>query len=212
MSVLERLEQHVVVAVMRAPDAGAAVSGAAALVDGGVRALEITYSTPGAADVIARLRAEYGDEVVVGAGTVTTTRQVAESVGAGADFLVSPGVTAEVAEAMRASGAPFALGALTPSEVMAATDLGADLVKLFPGSLGGPDYLRALRGPFPDVPFMPTGGVSVDNARTWLEVGAVCLGAGGDLVSADLLARGDHAEITRRARAFMAAVAPRPGP
>jgi 2-dehydro-3-deoxyphosphogluconate aldolase/(4S)-4-hydroxy-2-oxoglutarate aldolase len=109
---------------------------------------------------------------------------------------------------MRSSGTPFAIGALTPSEVMAAGDLGADLVKLFPGSLGGPSYLKALRGPFPDVPFMPTGGVSVDNARCWLEAGAVCLGAGSDLVSNALLAGGDSAEITRRAQAFMAAVRP----
>jgi 2-dehydro-3-deoxyphosphogluconate aldolase / (4S)-4-hydroxy-2-oxoglutarate aldolase len=94
---------------------------------------------------------------------------------------------------------------------MLAVELGADLVKLFPGSLGGPGHLRALRGPFPDLPFMPTGGVSVANARAWLDAGAVCLGAGGDLVSADLLARGDHAEITSRAAAFMSAVAPAPG-
>jgi 2-dehydro-3-deoxyphosphogluconate aldolase/(4S)-4-hydroxy-2-oxoglutarate aldolase len=158
--------------------------------------------------VIAQLVKEYGDDLLVGAGTVTTPRQVGEAVEAGAQYLVSPGTSVAVAEEMRSSGTPFAIGALTPSEVMAAGDLGANLVKLFPGSLGGPPYLRALRGPFPDVPFMPTGGVSIDNARSWLDAGAVCLGAGSDLVSNALLASGDSAEITRRAQAFMAAVRP----
>jgi 2-dehydro-3-deoxyphosphogluconate aldolase / (4S)-4-hydroxy-2-oxoglutarate aldolase len=208
MNVLDALREHVVVAVLRAPTPEAAISGVAALVDGGVRALEITYSTPRAPAVIAQLIERYGDEVLVGAGTVTTPEQVTEAVDAGAQYLVSPGTSRPVAEAMRASGTPFAIGALTPSEVMAAGELEADLVKLFPGSLGGPSYLKALRGPFPDVPFMPTGGVSIDNARSWLDAGAVCLGAGSDLVSGALLAQGDHAEITRRARAFMAAVGP----
>jgi 2-dehydro-3-deoxyphosphogluconate aldolase / (4S)-4-hydroxy-2-oxoglutarate aldolase len=212
MSALERLRQHVVVAVMRAPSPDAALGGVRALVEGGVRAIEVTYSNPRAPWVIARVREEYGDEVVVGAGTVTTPRQASEAADAGAQFLVSPGTTPTVAEAMRASGTPYALGALTPSEVMLAVELGADLVKLFPGSLGGPGHLRALRGPFPDLPFMPTGGVSVANARAWLDAGAVCLGAGGDLVSTALLARGDHAEITSRAAAFMSAVAPAAGP
>jgi 2-dehydro-3-deoxyphosphogluconate aldolase/(4S)-4-hydroxy-2-oxoglutarate aldolase len=211
MNVLESLRRHVVVAVLRAPTPDVAISGVIALVDGGVRAVEITYSTPQAPAVIARLRQTYGDDVLVGAGTVTTPQQVTEAVDSGAQYLVSPGTSAAVAEAMRSSATPFALGALTPSEVMDAVDLGADLVKLFPGSLGGPPYLRALRGPFPNVPFMPTGGVSVDNARDWLEAGAVCLGAGGDLASGAMLAGGDHAEITRRAQAFMAAVAPATG-
>jgi 2-dehydro-3-deoxyphosphogluconate aldolase/(4S)-4-hydroxy-2-oxoglutarate aldolase len=211
MNVLDSLREHVVVAVLRAPTPEAAVAGVAALVDGGVRAVEITYSTPQAPAVITRLIERYGDGLLVGAGTVTTPRQVAEAVDAGAQYLVSPGTSVAVAEEMRASGRPFAIGALTPSEVMAAGELGADLVKLFPGSLGGPSYLRALRGPFPDVPFMPTGGVSVDNAHSWLEAGAVCLGAGSDLVSGAMLASGDHAEITRRARAFMAAVGPAAG-
>jgi 2-dehydro-3-deoxyphosphogluconate aldolase/(4S)-4-hydroxy-2-oxoglutarate aldolase len=196
--------------VMRAPTPAAALSGVEALVKGGVRALEITYSTPEAASVVRRVREEYGDAVVVGAGTVTTAEQVAESAEAGAQFLVCPGTTAVVAAAMRDTGIPFALGALTPSEVMVAVQEGAEVVKLFPGSLGGPPYLAALRGPFPDVPLMPTGGVSVDNARSWLDAGAICLGAGSDLVSSRLLGEGDFDEVTRRAEAFVAAVGLRP--
>lgn len=156
--------------------------------------------------VIRRLRSEYGDAVVVGAGTVITAEQVTGSAEAGAQFLVSLGTTSAIGRAMRETGFPFALGAFTPSEVMLALQEGAHFVKLFPGSLGGPAYLRALRGPFPDVPIMPTGGVSVDNAHAWLEAGAICLGAGSDLVSPALLTNGDFDEITRRATSFVAAV------
>ncbi len=207
MSVLERLRSAVVVAVVRAPDRDSALAGIDALVAGGIRAVEVTYSTPDAAALITRLRRDLGDEVVLGAGTITTAAQAAESAEAGAEFLVSPGTTEPVASAMRVTGLPFALGTLTPSEVMAAVALGADVVKLFPGSLGGPSYLRSLREPFSDVPLMPTGGVSPANVREWLEAGAFCVGAGGSLMSTDLLVRGDHDEITRRAQAFVAAAA-----
>jgi 2-dehydro-3-deoxyphosphogluconate aldolase / (4S)-4-hydroxy-2-oxoglutarate aldolase len=205
MSLLQRLRSAVVVAVVRAPDADSALAGIGALVAGGVRAVEVTYSTPEAATVIARLRRELGDEVVVGAGTVTSAEQAAESAAAGAEFLVSPGTTERVASAMRATGIPFALGTLTPSEVMRAVELGAHMVKVFPGSLGGPDYLRALREPLPDVPLVPTGGVSPGNVREWLDAGAFCVGAGGSLVSKELLARRDLDGITEQARAFVAA-------
>jgi 2-dehydro-3-deoxyphosphogluconate aldolase/(4S)-4-hydroxy-2-oxoglutarate aldolase len=204
---LTRLRDLLVIAVIRAPDGERARRAVAALVQGGVRAIEVTYSTPGADRVIAGLREEYGADVVVGAGTLTTVEQVDLSVAAGAEFLVSPGVEPVVATAMRASGVPFALGALTPSEVMTALTFGPDLVKVFPGSLGGPGHLRALRGPFPDVPFMPTGGVSAANARDWLDAGAVCLGASGDLVPNALLETDDYAGITARAAAFTSAVA-----
>ncbi len=204
---LTRLRDLLVIAVIRARDGDSAHRAVAALVAGGVHAVEITYSTPGADQVIARLRDEYDDDVVVGAGTLTAVEQVDLSVAAGADFLVSPGVEPTVAAAMRECGVPFALGVFTPSEVMTALAFEPDLVKVFPGSLGGPAHLRALRGPFPNVNFMPTGGVSVANARAWLEAGAVCLGAGGDLVPSALLEAGDYAGITARAEAFTAALA-----
>jgi 2-dehydro-3-deoxyphosphogluconate aldolase / (4S)-4-hydroxy-2-oxoglutarate aldolase len=208
MNVVERLRTAVVVAVVRAPDPDSALAGIGALVAGGVRAVEVTYSTPDAAAVIAQLRGELGDDVVVGAGTVTSAEQAAESAAAGAEFLVSPGTTERVAAAMRETGVPFALGTLTPSEVMAAVELGAAMVKVFPGSVGGPAYLRALREPFPDVPLMPTGGVSPGTVREWLDAGAFCVGAGGSLMPKDLLALGELDEITERARAFVAAAAP----
>ena len=196
-----------VVAVVRAPDPASAVRGVEALVAGGVTGIEITYSTPDAPGVIAELSRRHGDSIVLGAGTVLTSEQVTEAAEAGARFLVSPGSDDELAEAMRATGLTMLLGALTPSEVMHTSKLGADAVKIFPASLGGPSYMRALRGPFPDVPFIPTGGVSAGNLGDWLSAGAFAVGAGGDLCSAADLAAGRWDDLEGRARQFSDAVA-----
>ena len=123
----------------------------------------------------------------------------------GASFLVSPGVVPAVVGAMLQTGAFTLVGALTPSEVMLADDLGAGAVKLFPASLGGPAYLRALRGPFPDVAWFPTGGVSPANLREWLDAGATAVGAGGELTPARAVQSGDWERITGLARSFVAA-------
>jgi 2-dehydro-3-deoxyphosphogluconate aldolase/(4S)-4-hydroxy-2-oxoglutarate aldolase len=203
---LDALEEAAVVAVVRAPDAESAVRGVDALVAGGVIGIEITYSTPEAPSVIAEVARRHGDRVVLGAGTVLTARQATEAVDAGATFLVSPGSTDDLARAMLATGVPVLLGALTPSEVMHVTELGAHAVKVFPASLGGPGYLRSLRAPFPAVPFVPTGGVNPSNVGEWFEAGAVAVGAGGELCSAAALAAGRFDEIEERARAFAAAV------
>lgn len=183
------------------------MDGVDALVNGGVRGIEITYSTPDAPAVIAEVTRRHGDAVLVGAGTVTAPGQAAEATAAGARFLVSPGTRPALAAEMRETGATVMLGALTPSEVMLAVELGADVVKVFPASLGGPSYLKALRGPFPDVPLMPTGGVSAGNIGEWLAAGAIAVGAGGELCSgADLAARA-YDTIEAKARTFMAGLA-----
>jgi 2-dehydro-3-deoxyphosphogluconate aldolase/(4S)-4-hydroxy-2-oxoglutarate aldolase len=194
-----------VLAVVRAPSADSAVRAADALVAGGVTGIEITYSTPDAASAIRRVADRYGDAVLIGAGTVTTPDQAAQAADAGARFLVSPGTRRRLTEAMRATGLLVLTGALTPSEVMAAVEYGADVVKIFPASLGGPAFLRSLRGPFPDVPLMPTGGVTPDNLGEWLDAGAIAVGAGSDLVSTADLAAGRYDEVERRARLFAAA-------
>lgn len=191
-----------VFAVLRAPSAEAASSAIAALVHGGVTGIEVTYSTPDAVGVIAAARHRYGDRIVLGAGTLTRPEQAAEAHRAGASFLVSPGTRPELSAAMLATGAVTALGALTPSEVMAATELGADIVKIFPAALGGPSYLKALRGPFPELTLMPTGGVSVDNVAEWVSAGAVAVGAGGELCPSTAMTNGRWDEITERAAAF----------
>jgi 2-dehydro-3-deoxyphosphogluconate aldolase/(4S)-4-hydroxy-2-oxoglutarate aldolase len=196
-----------VIAVLRAPSAAAAVQAVDALVRGGVTGVEITYSTPDAEAAIAEVADRHGDAVLLGAGTLTRPEQAERAVAAGARFLVSPGTEPELAKAMRATGALVMLGALTPSEVMAASALGADVVKIFPASLGGPAYLRSLRGPFPDIPLMPTGGVNSDNLAEWLRAGAVAVGAGSELCGPAAMNAGNWEVITDSARAFVAALA-----
>lgn len=194
-----------VFAVLRAPSSQAAESAIEALVRGGVIGIEVTYSTPDAVGVIAAARDRYGDRIVLGAGTLTRPDQAAEAHRAGASFLVSPGTRPDLSAAMLATGAVTALGALTPSEVMEATEFGAEIIKIFPAALGGPSYLKALRGPFPDLTLMPTGGVSVDNLADWVGAGAAAVGAGGELCPSSAMAQGHWDEITDRAAAFAGA-------
>lgn len=204
---LARITDLGLLAVLRGPTPDLTVQMVDALVAGGVIGIEITYTTPNAADVVRTLAAKYGDAILLGMGTLTTPAHAAEANEAGARFLVSPHTDADLAAAMVATGLPVMMGALTPTEVMAAHKLGADVVKLFPGSLGGPGYLSALRGPFPDIPFMPTGGVSLDNIATWFAAGAIAVGAGSDLCPPASAKAGNFADITARAQAYAAAVA-----
>jgi 2-dehydro-3-deoxyphosphogluconate aldolase / (4S)-4-hydroxy-2-oxoglutarate aldolase len=205
-AILKRIADLGLLAVLRAPDPAGARRAVDALVEAGVLGIEITYSTPDAASVIAAVKQSYGDEVLVGAGTLVTHAQVAEAAEAGASYLVSPGLDDEVVASMRATGLPAMAGVLTPTEVMRGVRLSVDVMKLFPGSLGGPSYLRSLRGPFPDVPFMPTGGVSADNVGDWLAAGAIAVGAGSELASAGDISSGDFAAIREKGRRFVAAI------
>ena len=216
-AILKRIAGLGLLAVLRAPDPAGARRAVDALVEAGVLGIEITYSTPEAASVIADVKQSYGDEVLVGAGTLVTHAQVTEAAEAGASYLVSPGLDEEVVASMRATSLPAMAGVLTPTEVMRGVRLGVDVMKLFPGSLGGPTYLRSLRGPFPDVPFMPTGGVSADNVGEWLAAGAVAVGVGSELASAGDISSGDFAGIREKGRGFLRAIrearadaAPRP--
>jgi 2-dehydro-3-deoxyphosphogluconate aldolase/(4S)-4-hydroxy-2-oxoglutarate aldolase len=193
-------------AIVRAPSAESAVATIDALVKGGVTGIEVTFSTPDAAAVIAETDRRHGSRVLLGAGTVTTPEQAEQAVEAGASYLVSPGTVPRLAEAMRATGAAILLGAVTPTELMTAVALGATAVKIFPGSLGGPSYLKALRGPFPDVALMPTGGVNAANIGEWFAAGAVAVGAGSDLCNPEAMAEGRFDEITVTAQQFMAAL------
>ncbi|MFT4083796.1 MAG: bifunctional 4-hydroxy-2-oxoglutarate aldolase/2-dehydro-3-deoxy-phosphogluconate aldolase [Nocardioides sp.] len=205
LPVLDQLADVGVIAVIRGPSPQAAVDGVRALVDGGITGIEITYTTPEAPAVMARIAREYGEDVLLGAGTVRTADDAARAADAGAGFLVAPGFEAALATAMTETGLTTMIGALTPTEVMAADAHGADVVKIFPASLHGPALIRNLRGPFPDVAFMPTGGVSADNVAAWVAAGVVAVGAGGDLVSTADLAQGRFDQIRIRARELVAA-------
>ena len=203
---LSRIRDLGIVAVIRAGSADSAVRCAVALVAGGVGGLEITYTTPGAADAVKALRSEFGSEVAVGAGTLTTVSQAEESAEAGAEFLVSPGIRPALATAMTATGLATLMGVMTPSEVLLAAEHNIDAVKIFPGSLGGPPFLSALRGPFPDLRAIPTGGVDSNNLGAWFRAGAWAVGIGGELCPRPVIDRADWAEITRRARIHAAAL------
>ena len=202
---LATLKANRILAVVRAPSAESAIRATEALVAGGITGIEITYSTPEAPRVIRELAARYGEQIYLGAGTVTTPEEAAKAAEAGARFLVSPGTRRELTVTMKATGLLVMTGALTPSEVMAAIEYGVDVVKIFPASLGGPAYLKSLRGPFPNVALMPTGGVTPENIGDWFAAGAVAVGAGGDLVSGADLAAERYDEVERKARLFRSA-------
>ncbi|WP_353113161.1 bifunctional 4-hydroxy-2-oxoglutarate aldolase/2-dehydro-3-deoxy-phosphogluconate aldolase [Microbacterium sp.] len=204
---LARTRSAGVLAVLRAPSPELALDAAEAIIRGGVTGIEVTYSTPDAPAVIRELIARHGDAALVGAGTVTTPEQAERAAEAGAEFLVSPGTLPDLTRAMLGTGRVVMTGALTPTEVMTALGLGVDVVKIFPASLGGPSYLGALRGPFPDAPLMPTGGVSPDNLADWFAAGAVAVGAGGDLANGASIKAADWADLEARAARFSASLA-----
>ena len=202
---LKRTEDLGLLAVVRGESRRAALEVVGALIEGGVLGLEITFTTPEAVRVIRDLDEEYGDSILLGAGTVITDEQVERAAEAGASFLVSPGSDPKLLPAMLGTGLLVLPGVLTPSEVMLARRLGAQAVKLFPGSSGGTSYLKALRGPFPDVPFVPTGGVSLENIDDWFAAGAFAVGAGGALAPSSIEDR-DRGEVVENARQFAKAV------
>lgn len=206
-SALNALQARRVVAVVRATSPKLALEAASVLIDNGITGIEITFTTPDAAMAIEKCVERHGEEALIGAGTILTTDQVIAASQAGADFLVSPGTDGDLADAMVNTGLTVMTGVLSPTEIMKALSHGVHVMKVFPGSLGGPGYLGALKGPFPDLRFMPTGGVSAKNLGDWLSQGAFAVGAGGDLVPSRALAVGDFDDIQERARAYVAALA-----
>jgi 2-dehydro-3-deoxyphosphogluconate aldolase/(4S)-4-hydroxy-2-oxoglutarate aldolase len=203
-----RIEEIGIVPVVRAASAELALRAAEAVLAGGISIFEITMTVPDAPAVIRTLCARLGSRAVVGAGTVLDAEAAARCLDAGAAFIVSPGFDPATVAAAHARGVPAMPGALTPTEVMAASKAGADMIKIFPASaVGGPKYLRALRGPFPDLKLLPTGGVNAATAADYIAAGAAALGVGSELVDPAALARGDDALLTTRARGLVAAVA-----
>ena len=203
MDVLDVIRSDRAVAVIRGERIADPAALAETLAGAGIRSIEFTFTIP---DVLAAIGAAAGSGAVVGAGTVRNGQQAREALAAGAQFLVSPACVIEVARVAGEAGVPAFLGALTPTEVDAALEAGTRAVKLFPAGLGGPRYLRDLRGPFPDVDFIPSGGVTEENAREFLDAGAIAVYAGSGLAPADLVASGDLEEIERRTHAFVAAL------
>jgi 2-dehydro-3-deoxyphosphogluconate aldolase/(4S)-4-hydroxy-2-oxoglutarate aldolase len=205
-------KQHVVrkvleigiVPVVRAASAAQAQAAAEAVRRGGIPIVEITMTVPGAVEVIRELVRSAGNDVLVGAGTVLDAETARRCLDAGAQFLVSPGFNAGMVAEARARDTVVMAGALTPSEIMAAIKAGADFVKIFPcAQVGGAAYIKALRGPFPSVPFVPTGGVTLATAAEFLRAGAAALGVGGELVERSALEQGKTQVIMENAQRFV---------
>ena len=204
--ILEQVKKLGLLAVIRGPSPDLTVQMVGALIKGGVLGIEITYTTPNAEEVVKTLAQMYGDRILLGMGTLTRPEQAESAMKTGAHFLVSPVCEAALVKAMVATGLLTMAGALTPTEVFQAYSLGSDVVKVFPGSLGGPAYIKALKGPFPFIPMMPTGGVSAGNVAEWYKAGVVAVGAGSELCPSDLAKSGRFDEITQRAAEFVQVV------
>jgi 2-dehydro-3-deoxyphosphogluconate aldolase/(4S)-4-hydroxy-2-oxoglutarate aldolase len=207
LSICQRMERTGIVPVVRAKNAEQAWLACRSLRAGGIDVLEVTMTVPDAINLIRELVAQFGNEVLVGAGTVLDAETARACIRAGAEFIVSPGFDADIVRAAHEADKPALPGALTPTEIMAATRAGADIIKLFPASaMGGAKYLRSLRAPFEHARFLPTGGVNAETARDFIAAGAVALGVGSELIDAQALARGDGETIIARAQELVAAV------
>lgn len=204
--VFEQVKELGLLAVLRGPSEEKTLRAVDALVKGGVKGIEITYSTPNAQTVVSKLVKKYSDEILVGMGTLTTPEHLQMALDNGAKFVVSPMFDPALTEDFVRSGLLSMVGCFTPSEVFHAYTLGADVIKIFPGRLAGPSYIKDLKGPFPNIPMMPTGGVNKDNLADWFKVGAVAVGAGSNLCPKDMVLNEQYDQITEVARDFVAAV------
>jgi 2-dehydro-3-deoxyphosphogluconate aldolase / (4S)-4-hydroxy-2-oxoglutarate aldolase len=204
--VLSRLREERLVAVLRVDHAEQAGPAVDALVGGGIGAVELTFTSPGAVAELAAARRRHPG-VLLGAGTIRRAEQAAAVAEAGADFLVMPHLDRDLLSACLATGLVTMPGVFTATELAGALDTGAEVVKLFPAGTAGPAHLRALLGPFPGVPVVPTGGIGLDDLKSWLDAGALAVGVGGELCSRQLIGAGRFGELEQLARDFSEAVA-----
>jgi 2-dehydro-3-deoxyphosphogluconate aldolase/(4S)-4-hydroxy-2-oxoglutarate aldolase len=205
--VANRIMEIGVVPVVRASSAKQAILAAEAVCAGGIPIVEVTMTVPGAIEVIAELSKNMGSEVLIGAGTVLDADTAQRCIDTGAEFVVSPGFDLETVKLVNRASKLMMAGALTPTEVIGAWKAGSDFVKIFPcGAVGGAKYIKALKGPLPQILMIPTGGVNLTTAADFILAGAAALGIGGELVSASALESGDLAPIVEAARSFVSIV------
>jgi 2-dehydro-3-deoxyphosphogluconate aldolase/(4S)-4-hydroxy-2-oxoglutarate aldolase len=195
-----------IVAVVRSPDSAQLVEAARALADGGVTVVEITMTVPGALDVVRQVRQALGDRLLLGAGTILDPETARAALLAGAEYLVAPTVNLDVIRLCQRYDKLVMPGAFTPTEILSAWEAGADIVKVFPAEVVGPAFFKAVRGPLPQVRLMPTGGVDLTTARSFLEAGACCLGVGNQLVEPRAVAERNFDRIRDLARQYTAIV------
>lgn len=204
--ILAQLKAQKVIALIRADNADNLLGCARALLAGGLGAIELTMTTPGAIELCAKVAKEL-PEVLLGLGTVLDADTARRGIAAGAKFIVTPALRPEVIKACNAAGVPVLSGALTPTEAYSAHECGADVIKIFPAEFFGPAYIKSLKAPFPKMEFLPTGGVTPETVGDFLKAGAFATAAGSALVAPAALKSGDWAAITARARQFVAAAA-----
>ena len=195
-----------VIAIMRAQSSDQLIEAADAIRAGGVRVIEVTMTTPGALGVVEQAAKRYGDQVLFGAGTVLDAETARAAILAGAGFVVAPTLSLPVITLCNRYSIPVVPGCFTPTEMLTAWEAGADMVKLFPADIGGPDLVKAILAPLPQLQIVPVGGVDLGTAADFIRKGAAALGVGGALVNQKLLDAGDMVELTRRAEAFIAEV------
>jgi 2-dehydro-3-deoxyphosphogluconate aldolase/(4S)-4-hydroxy-2-oxoglutarate aldolase len=202
--ILARIRAEKVIALIRADSSASLLDCARALSAGGLTCIELTMTTPGAIELCAQVSREL-PQVLLGLGTVLDPETARRGIAAGAKFIVTPAVRPAVIAACREANVPIFSGALTPTEVCAAWDAGADIIKIFPAEFFGPAYIKSLKAPFPKIEFMPTGGVTPETVGDFLKAGAFATAAGSALVAPAALKAGDWAAVTARARQFVAA-------
>src|ERR1035438_4786353 len=206
-AILSTIREIGLVPVVRTPSAESAVKAIEAIYEGGIRLAEVTMTVPGAVRVLEKLADHFGDRMLLGAGTVLDPETCRVCMLAGAQFFVTPALNFKTIEMAHRYSKPISPGALTPTEVLAAWDAGADIVKIFPcDNVGGPKYIKALKGPFPQIEMIPTGGVSLTTAGDFLKAGACAVAVGGELVDAKTLKEGNYQIFTERAKRFLDAV------
>ncbi|MBN2032501.1 MAG: bifunctional 4-hydroxy-2-oxoglutarate aldolase/2-dehydro-3-deoxy-phosphogluconate aldolase [Deltaproteobacteria bacterium] len=207
MGVLDRMMGEGLIPVVRIYEPQEAIDVAAALKDGGVSLIEITMTVKGALDVIKELNNKYADDVLIGAGTVLDEETGDAAILAGAQFLVSPNLNPDLIHLANMKNVVVIPGALSPTEIVQAWKAGADMVKIFPvAQVGGPGYIKALKGPLPEISFVPTGGVNLQNAGPLIRAGAAAIGVGGELIDKKAVAQGNFRVITENAKAFLEAI------
>ena len=207
-SILSAIKTIGIVPVVRTPTAEAAFKAIEAIYAGGIRAAEVTMTVPGAVRVLEKLADQFGDKIVLGAGTVLDPETARICMLAGAQFFVTPALNLATIQMAHRYAKPICPGALTPTEVATAWDAGADIVKIFPcDNVGGPKYIKALKGPFPHIEMIPTGGVSLETAGAFLKAGACAVAVGSELVDAKTIQEGKYEIFERRARQFLEVVA-----
>ena len=205
--ILSIIREVGLVPVVRTPSAESAVKAIEAIYEGGIPVAEVTMTVPGAVRVLEKLADHFGERMLLGAGTVLDPETCRVCMLAGAQFFVTPSLKLKTIEMAHRYSKPISPGALTPTEVLTAWDAGADIVKIFPcDNVGGPKYIKALKGPFPQIEMIPTGGVSLATAGDFLKAGACAVAVGGELVDGKTIKEGNYAIFAERARRFLEAV------